>query len=98
EPDSDHSGLREIIDSIPDDEAKELQALAIQFSEATEDGDLNDGVQELTGDNLDLIERVKEDKVSTYFGSGGVLDQMVEEIEANVVDILEQVKKLTSNA
>src|SRR5699024_2496572 len=98
EPDSDHSGLREIMDSIPDDEAKELQALAIQFSEATEDGDLNDGVQELTGVNLDLIERLKEDKVSTYFGSGGELDQMVEEMDEKVPDVLEQVKKLTSNA
>src|SRR5699024_6712935 len=98
EPDSDHSGLREIMDSIPDDEAKELQAIAIQFSEATEDGDLNDGGQELTGVNVDLIERLKEDKVSTYLGRGGELDQMVEEMDEKVPDVLEQVKKLTSNA
>src|SRR5699024_2679350 len=55
-------------------------------------------VQELTGVNLDLIERLKEDKVSTYFGSGGELDQMVEEMDEKVPDVLEQVKKLTSNA
>src|SRR5699024_10202169 len=98
EPDSDHSGLREIMDSIPDDEAKELQALAIQFSEATEDGDLNDGVQELTGVNLDLFERLKEDKVSTYFGSGGELDQKVEEMDEKDPDVWERTKKLTSSA
>src|SRR5699024_5229854 len=96
--DSADSVLRDIMDRRQDDEAKEVQALAIQFSEATEDGDLNDGVQELTGVNLDLIERLKEDKVSTYFGSGGELDQMVEEMDEKVPDVLEQVKKLTSNA
>src|SRR5699024_4189314 len=98
ESDSDHSGVREIMYSKQDDEDKELQTLDIQISDETKNGDLNDGVQELTGVNLDLIERLKEDKVSTYFGSGGELDQMVEDMDEKVPDVLEQVKKLTSNA
>src|SRR5699024_11109495 len=69
-----------------------------KFSEATEDGDLNVGVQELTGVNLDLSKRMKEDKVSTYFGSGGELDHKVEEIDEMDPEVEEQVKKLESNA
>src|SRR5699024_8664044 len=92
EPDSDHSGLREIMDSIPDDEAKELQTVAIQFSEAREDGELNDGAEELTRVNLVVSARSKEDKVSTYFGSGGELDRMGEEMDGKVPHVLEQVK------
>lgn len=98
ESDSDHSGLREIMDGIPDDEARELQALAIQFSKAKKDGDINDGLQELTGVNLDLIKRLQNDTVSTYFNSGLELDQMVEDMDEKVPDILAQVKKVTSNA
>lgn len=93
-----YSGLRDIMDQIPDEDAKELQALVIEFSELTKNGDMNNGVQELTGINLELIDELNEHKITGYFTNQNELAQMVKDADEKVPRLLEQVKKVTSNS
>ncbi len=93
-----YSGLRYIMDQIPDEDAKELQALVVEFSELTKNGDMNNGVKGLTGINLELIDKLKEHKVTGYFTNQNELAQMVKDADEKVPRLLEQVKKVTSNS
>lgn len=93
-----YSGLRDIMDQIPDEDAKELQALVVEFSELTKNGDMNNGVQGLTGINLELIDELNEHKITGYFTNQNELAQMVKDADEKVPILLEQVKKVTSNS
>lgn len=93
-----YSGLRDIMNQIPDEDAKELQALVVEFSELTKNGDMNNGVQGLTGINLELIDELNEHKITGYFTNQNELAQMVKDADEKVPRLLEQVKKVTSNS
>jgi len=54
----DYPGLRSIMDDIPDDTVKDLQEMAIQYATATKDGNINEGIQELTGVNMEILDKV----------------------------------------
>lgn len=59
---------------------------------------MNNGVQGLTGINLELIDELNEHKITGYFTNQNELAQMVKDADEKVPRLLEQVKKVTSNS
>src|SRR5699024_9303057 len=52
-----HNGLRKMVDKIPDDVVAALQKLAIDFTVSNEDGSMKEVLQDLTGVDMDVIEK-----------------------------------------
>src|SRR5690625_1232476 len=96
----DYPGLRSIMDDIPDDTVKDLQEMAIQYATATKDGNINDGIQELTGVNMEILGKVDGviSGAKFYATHQKEIDEMIQDMDDKIPVVLTQIKKLTENA
>ncbi|MCM3068346.1 hypothetical protein M3568_18675 [Priestia flexa] len=96
----DKPGLKAIIDKIPDSEVKSLQDFALVYAEGFQNGGNNQGIEDLTGVNMDVVDKIMNDgvgaAVGTYFSKD--LDDMISDVNKKVPPLLEKVTNITSNA
>ncbi|WP_430487537.1 DUF6792 domain-containing protein [Priestia flexa] len=96
----DKPGLKSIIDKIPDSEVKSLQDFALVYAEGFQNGGNNQGIEDLTGVNMDVVDKIMNDgvgaAVGTYFSKD--LDDMISDVNKKVPPLLEKVTNITSNA
>lgn len=96
----DRPGLKAIIDKIPDSEVKSLQDFALVYAEGFQNGGNNQGIEDLTGVNMDVVDKIMNDgvgaAVGTYFSKD--LDDMISDVNKKVPPLLEKVTNITSNA
>ncbi|UZW65273.1 hypothetical protein OC195_13940 [Priestia flexa] len=96
----DKPGLKAIIDKIPDSEVKSLQDFALVYAEGFQNGGNNRGIEDLTGVNMDVVDKIMNDgvgaAVGTYFSKD--LDDMISDVNKKVPPLLEKVTNITSNA
>ncbi|MFS3927179.1 DUF6792 domain-containing protein [Priestia flexa] len=96
----DKPGLKAIIDKIPDSEVKSLQDFALVYAEGFQNGGNNQGIEDLTGVNMDVVDKIMNDgvgaAVGTYFSKD--LDDMISDVNEKVPPLLEKVTNITSNA
>lgn len=78
----DKPGLKAIIDKIPDSEVKSLQDFALVYAEGFQNGGNNQGIEDLTGVNMDVVDKIMNDgvgaAVGTYFSKD--LDDMISDV------------------
>src|SRR5699024_8509083 len=98
ETNPDKGSLRDIMNDIPDENVAELQNMAIQYAEATENGEAYDGLQEVTGVDMKLINQLQDSPFSTYVSHQQELDQMVNDMHEKVPDVLVQINQVTNNS
>ncbi|KZB90958.1 hypothetical protein A2U94_13105 [Bacillus sp. VT 712] len=96
----DKPGLKAIIDKIPDSEVKSLQDFALVYAEGFQNGGNNQGIEDLTSVNMDVVDKIMNDgvgaAVGTYFSKD--LDDMISDVNKKVPPLLEKVTNITSNA
>ncbi|UIR31989.1 hypothetical protein LZP85_09585 [Priestia flexa] len=96
----DKPGLKAIIDKIPDSEVKSLQDFALVYAEGFQNGGNNQGIEDLTGVNMDVVDKIMNDgvgaAVGTYFSKD--LDDMISDVNKKVPPLLDKVTNITSNA
>src|SRR5699024_8210676 len=98
ETNPDKGSLRDIMNDNPDENVAELQNLSIQYAEASENGEAYDGLQEVTGDDMKLINQLQDSPFSTYVSHQQELDQMVNDMHEKVPDVLVQINQVTNNS
>lgn len=96
------SGLRSMVDSVPDDVIADFQQLAVQYSLAFEKGGSPRGIQDLTGVNISVIDKFAEDPsfvgiIKNYFTSSKDLDDMIVNMNEKIPVLLETVESITKN-
>ncbi|KGX89852.1 hypothetical protein N781_09035 [Pontibacillus halophilus JSM 076056 = DSM 19796] len=94
---SEVNGLRSIMDGVPDEVVKDLQSLAIQYTEASERGGQDAVLKEILGVDMSVL--VQKD----VWGYGnayisGELEPAIREANEKIGPLLEQVKNVTSNS
>src|SRR5699024_6413197 len=96
----DYPGLGSIMDDIPEHTVKDLQEMAIQYATATKDGNINDGIQELTGVNMEILGKVDGviSGAKFYATHQKEIDEMIQDMDDKIPVVLTQIKKLTENA
>lgn len=94
---SNYQGLRNIMDGIPDDVVKDIQEIAIQYTKVTENGDRNDGIQFLTGIDLDLINKLDRNPIKAYTTQLKEIDQMACAMGEKLPEVLTPIKNIIAN-
>lgn len=98
ETNPDYPGLRNIMDSIPDDIVQDIQELAIQYTDVTENGGSNDGIQSLTGIHLNLINKLDRNPIKAYITQQKEIDQMARSMRKKLPHVLSPFNNLMSHA
>src|SRR5699024_5397812 len=96
----DYPGLHSIMDDIPDDTVKDLQEMAIQYATVTKGGDIDAGIKELTGVNMELLNKIDglESGIKVYATHQKEFEEMVHNLDDKLPEIFAQVKKVTENS
>ncbi|OIK08830.1 hypothetical protein BIV59_18725 [Bacillus sp. MUM 13] len=102
--DSNHPGIKSLIDKIPDKDVADLQKIAIQYAEMSEKkASNNEIIQELTGVNMELASKFQKSDglwgiAKTYYTDSKEINDMIEDMDNKFPPLLEKVKKVTSNS
>lgn len=93
-----HSGLRELIDKIPDDTVVALQELAIDYTVAKENGSTVDMIKDLTGLDMEVVEKFDGvwGSISTYFSNE--FTEMLPDVNEKLPGLLENVQLITNHS
>src|SRR5699024_3851136 len=91
----DYPGLRNIVDAIPDNTIKDIQEIAIQYSAAIENSDINNGIQVLTGINMSLIDKLDSKPIKVYFNHQEEIDQMAYAMDKKLPKVLKRIKNIS---
>ncbi|MEJ8764290.1 DUF6792 domain-containing protein [Oceanobacillus sp. HCA-5259] len=96
----DYPGLRSIMDDIPDHVIQDFQALAIQYTTASQEGGLDAALYDILGVDMDLIRGVDGagDMLKLYISKQGELDTLIRNLNEKVPELLSHIQTITSNA
>lgn len=93
-----HNGLRKMVDKIPDDVVAALQKLAIDFTVSNEDGSMKEVLQDLTGVDMDVIEKFDGvwGSIKTYLGDE--FTEMIPDVNAKLPGLIKNIQLITGNS
>ena len=95
----DYPGLRRVFDDIPDHVIQDFQALAIQYTTASQEGGLDAAIYDILGVDMELVRQFKDENViKVYATKQSEWDTMIRNLNDKVPELLSHIQTITSNA
>lgn len=95
----DYPGLRRVLDDIPDYIIQDFQALAIQYTTASQEGGLDAALYDILGVDMDLVNLFKDENVLlVYATKQSEWDTMIRNLNDKVPELLSHIQTITNNA
>jgi len=93
-----HIGLRKMVDKIPDDVVAALQKIAIDFTVSNENGSMEEVLEDLTGVDMDVIEKFDGvwGSIKTYLSDE--FTEMIPDVNAKLPGLIENIQLITGNS
>lgn len=92
------SGLRKMVDKIPDDVVAALQKIVVDFTVSSQTGSMKEVLQDLTGVDMDVIEKFDGvlGSIKTYLGDE--FTEMIPDVNAKLPGLIENIQLITGNS
>ncbi|WP_405100049.1 DUF6792 domain-containing protein [Oceanobacillus sp. FSL H7-0719] len=95
----DYPGLRRVFDDIPDHVIQDFQALAIQYTTASQEGGLDAAIYDILGVDMELVRQFKDENViKVYATKQSEWDTMIRNLNDKVPELLSHIQTITNNA
>ncbi|MDG5473133.1 hypothetical protein P6709_15375 [Jeotgalibacillus sp. ET6] len=95
------SGLRDMMDKVPDEIIADFQQLAIQYADASEKGDSDEVIKELTGIDMKLVDKYRDGGVLGFnfvFASNmKETENMIQDVKTKLPELLRLVRHISDN-